>query len=114
MKKVEWIKIKGTDFELMGTIKKSDVYFPSTHGASVNDIYGSYKKPSYIKVGIWCGWVNWFNMNAQGPNDYLMITSASCHCFTIHGYITIVEGKERKHYELHITKCHYRAWEVIS
>ena len=113
MKKVEWVKIKGVDFELMGTIKKSDVYFPSTHGANVNDIYERYKKPSYRKVGIWGSWVNWFNMNSQGPNDYLTIKSVTCNFFTIHGYITIVEGKERKHYELNITRYHYRVWEVL-
>ena len=112
MKKKEFIKIKGIDFELMGRVAKTDCYFPSRHGASVNEIYDRYKNPSWIKFGVWASWVNWFNMNSQGPNDYLVINSATCQFFSIKGFITVVNGKERKKYELFISHAYNMAWEV--
>ena len=110
---MKYVTIKGINFELQKEkLTMKDVSM-DRFGVDENEIYQRYGKPSWRKVGIWNSWVSWFNMNAQGPNDYLTIRSATCHFFSISGLITVVENCERKKYRLHITYAHNIAWEIV-
>ena len=110
---MKYVTIKGIDFELKKDRLNMKEVATDKFGADFNEIYHRYGKPSWRKVFIWNSWVSWFNMNAQGCNDYLSILSTTCQFFSIVGLITIVENGKRKKYRLYITHRHYRAWEVI-
>lgn len=73
-----------------------------------DDIYDAYGKPSRTKVSIWNEWYYWFTHNG----GYCRIVSRNCNFFSIAGYVTDQETKER--YYCYITASHNKAWKVVE
>ena len=73
-----------------------------------HDIYEAYDNPSEIKKAIWYDWKAWFTSNG----GYCQIVSHNCMQFSIAGYVTDEDTKER--YYCYITKAHNKAWKVVE
>lgn len=102
MKKTEYIELGGKSFELCGTTNTTGRVI---YGNDLNDIYNHYGRPSSTKVSIWNEWVHWADKN----NAQIEIASHNCFRFTITGWIEC----NGKRYQLWITDCHDRAYEVV-
>ena len=72
------------------------------------DIFDAYSRPSETKKQIWESWESWFNQN----DGYCKIVSRNCNFFSIAGYVTDKETKER--YYCYITASHNKAWKVVE
>lgn len=71
-------------------------------------IYEAYGRPSGTKIGIWYSWQEWFVRNG----GYCKIVSRNSNFFSIAGYVTDKETKER--YYCYITASHNKAWKVVE
>jgi hypothetical protein len=71
-------------------------------------IYEAYGRPSETKKAIWYEWRKWFNDNGGD----CVIVSRNCNFFSIEGYVTDQETKER--YYCYITASHNKAWKVAG
>ena len=103
MKKWENFKINGERFE----VNTVDVEIENTL-RGYGDIFDAYGRPSQIKISIWEDWENWFIEN----NGYCTIVSRNCMFFSIAGYVTDKESKER--YYCYITASHNKAWKAVE
>ena len=101
---------KWTNFEINGErfeVNTVDVEVENNlHG--YDDIFDAYGNPSSIKRCIWNEWWTWFHQN----DGYCKIVSRNCNFFSIAGYVTDKETKER--YYCYITAAHNKAWKVIE
>lgn len=73
-----------------------------------DNIYEAYDNPSETKRAIWNDWKNWFTFYG----GYCRIVSRNCNFFSIAGYVTDEDTKER--YYCYITKAHNKAWKVVE
>ena len=108
MTKARTITINGVDFEL----QKEALLVPATSGAfpSMSDLYDCYRKPSLRKVRIWQSWIDWANeLLKQGYGVAMEISSATCHFFSINGFLVDTNGAE---WNIKITYAHARIWKV--
>lgn len=102
MRVKEHITINGETFSIEG---KTNTKGRVEYGNDMRDIYNAYDRPSSTKVAIWRDWCNW----AFECGAHLAIASHNCFRFTIRGWVEY-NGKT---YQLYITDCHNRAYEVI-
>lgn len=102
MKKKERIEINGETFSIEGTT--DTLYIPIQPNYEY-DIFHHYDRPSVTKVEIWNDWLKW----AYESDALLEITSHNCFRFTIRGNVEY----NGKLYNLYITECYNRAYEVI-
>ena len=103
MKKWENFKINDELFE----VNTVDVEIENNI-RGYGDIFDAYGRPSRTKIGIWEDWENWFIEN----NGYCTIVSRNCNFFSIAGYVTDKDTKER--YYCYITASHNKAWKVVE
>ena len=101
MKKKERITINGETFTVCGTVDN----MAFANGVDESEIFHVYGKPSETKVSIWRDWCKW----ARESGASLEISSHNSYRFTIRGNVEY-NGKV---YNLYITDCYNRAYEVI-
>ncbi len=102
MKKKERITINGETFTVEGT---TDTFYSVSWGNDERDIFEAYGRPSQTKIAIWRDWCKW----AREVGASLVIASHNCFRFTIRGNVEY----NGKMYNLYITDCYNRAYEVI-
>ena len=79
-----------------------------TYISGYDEIWDAYGRPSQTKINIWNGWYFWFTRN----DGYCKIVSRNSNFFSIAGYVTDKETKDR--YYCYITPMHNKAWKVVE
>ena len=102
MRVKEHLTINNETFSIEGTTNKLHVV---SWGNDERDIFEAYGRPSQTKIAIWRDWCKW----ARESGASLEISSHNIFRFTIRGNVEY-NGKV---YNLYITDCYNRAYEVI-
>ena len=106
--KEKLVTINGVKFELYDDGRVDDG--TCMNGATYDEIYSVYDRPSQTKVSTWRAWCEWvYQLHKNCVDAGIVISSHNTMMYSIYGEVRREDGTK---YELWITRDHNRAFRT--